>query len=295
MKFIKAAIFLCVAMSTFAQNKTSIGKRIQLRAVDLSLSSHHMGWQQMTQSEFRTLYGSELPTLQGTLQDDFYGIMFYGGRGFYNSMSSVNLGVWMDIKGRDGQKMWGNPSIRFGLSYMNRSDIFLHQASESRFPYDTVYTSYQGQTSTILIDSVNSQYLSQRFASNRLRMSMELLWRTSEFGRFTFYAGFGIGAGFSLKSSLGYSHIDNSYISPSLINQSYSNLLGSGEKRGPSTFEFRMSAVLGTEMSLGKSGIWERSCLYYEFAPTIMMSKTSGLASQNRVGFSHTLGLRFKF
>jgi hypothetical protein len=167
---------------------------------------------------------------------------------------------------------------------ISRQDQFLFETETNRYRIDTVSTFFQGQSNTTYVDSVYTQQIFHGFGSNRLLFNVDVLWRTKELGRFTFYGGFGLGAGFSLNSVLRY----NSYFNNT-------NTISQGEIKGPRVFDFRMNMVLGTEMRLGNKGFLEKTSLFYEWRPTVVMNQTSGLGAQWLMGQSHTLGFRFRF
>ena len=286
---------MLITIPVMAQNSGESLGRFTLRALELSYTSHANDRPYLSSDDFRQLYGPDLPTINASQDNIFFFPLNFSGQRIYGLQNSINLGAWLDINRKDGAAAWGSPSLRLGLSYTTRQDYLLFGTESNRYKVDSITSTFQGQTNTVYIDSVHNKQLFQSFGSNRLSLNIDLLWRTNELGRFTFYGGFGIGAGMSLNSVLMYNLSEYSYRSNENSYFNNSNTISQGEKKGPAVFDFRMNMILGTELRLGKKGFLEKTSLFYEWRPTVVMNQTSGLGAQWIMGQSHTLGLRFRF
>jgi hypothetical protein len=118
MNFIKSTILMLITLPVMAQNSGESLGRFTLRAFDLSYSAHANDRPYLSLSDFRQLYGPDLPSINAN-QDGlyFFPINLIGLRGF-GAQHSVNLSAWLDINRKDGSAAWGNPSLRLGLGFI---------------------------------------------------------------------------------------------------------------------------------------------------------------------------------
>lgn len=306
-------ILLCTAIGIVAQDNNKENKRFRLSSAEISFSQQIGNPNLLNASDFRQLYGDVLPEItpdngsfyplfvpdgqspQFFVSNGQFSTRYWsrlGGR-FYQSQVLINANISFNINKKNGVVFKGKPTLRLGLSYWNNSGANVYSTESNRFAYDTIYSA--GQISPV--DSVYTRQLSQDMRSNRLRLNACLLWRTNEFERFTFYGGFGIGAGISLKSKLNYGLYETSRLEPWPTGQeTESYLISAGERNGAMIFDLHFQTVLGTELRLGaKNNFLRKSNLFVEYTPSIFMTKTGDLPIRWNFGSMTTFGLRYKF
>ena len=302
MKKIPFLLALAIAPITMCFSQTEPNtklRRIQISSIEFSRMSYFGESSLMTVQDFQNLaLNNNLPEI------DFTGLQSMGYP-FGSRLNGFNAALGFDLYNKSGVQPWGKPILRLGLSFMNSDFNSLNYYRQDRFAYDTLYTTFQGNTSAFPVDSVAYQYKSISASANRLRLNASVLWRTNPEKRWSFYAGIGLGIGVSLSSKInvydyqGSSLEYQSSYGTSSMQGMYKSPMGFGSYesiRGRTWFDMNVFMPIGVDFRIGKKdNMWYHTHLFFEASPMIWLSKASGVQIQTNMGYSGTFGLRIKF
>ncbi len=296
MRIILLSVCLALSFASLAQSESYTKlRRMKINSVELSSSLLYGEQSFRPLTDFQNLaLNNDFPSLdmEGYNTPSYY----YG-----NIISAVNLALEFNLFNKAGEQTWGRPTFRVGLSHTWNNTSNLVFFNSNRYPYDSLYTTFQGNTTATAVDSI--RYGGRTFSanSNRIRLNAAVLWHSNPEKRWSFYMGIGIGLGASINSTLtvhqyeGYEidfgHPTSGYfLEPNYI---YSNM---ETIRGKTWFDVNLIVPLGVELKLSKKdNLFKHAHLFFEFAPTLWMNSASGIPTQYNMLYSFTNGIRIKF
>jgi hypothetical protein len=291
-QFGSIAFMFCFLVNVYGQyqNDPKHIFALKLSSFDLSTGFQSLNWDVLSVNDFQFLFAENIPGLETLNQNNSNLEMSYPNNiPLANSTRfSIGAGVSYYLRRNDGTQGWGRPVLRFGLNYTNSKELFGFASQMSRHTYDTVFTSYQDQSNSIFIDSVYSRSFDYRQKSNSLILNLDILWRTYAVRKVSVCGGFGLGVGVSLQHRLSHTLYENHYKTPWFVNEHNYNELISGDKRGPIMFNLRLNSILGFEYF-----VFEEIGLFYEYSPTMMLTKVGDLNAKWNYGHTHAIGFRF--
>jgi hypothetical protein len=304
MKIIHLLVITLLASQVIAQNNTNKKSRFSLSGFEMSSSMDKFGLISMGFEDFKTIYGNNLPEINLTGNEYFFFNTEYPHY-FYslnpnsmiriaNTRNSLYAGAIFQINKKDGSNYWGNPTLRLRLNYTGNINHSGGISESFRYDYDTMHIVFQNQNQTIEIDSVFRRGIYYGINSNRLRLQADVFWKTPEFSRFSFYGGFGIGVGTSVKSTMSYSYSESfSILKDNTITKETVTFTESENKKGPSIIDFRLNAIMGVQFRTGKKGFFEKMIVFSEFSPQLILTKIGSAPSYWNNGVINSLGLRY--
>lgn len=296
MRIILLSVGLALSFASLAQSQSNTKlRRMKINSVELSSS---------------LLYGepsfSPLTDYQNlALNNDFPSLDMEGyntpSNYYGNTINAVNLALEFNLFNKAGEQSWGRPTFRMGMSHTWNNTSNLAFFNSNRYPYDSLYTTFQGNTTVTAVDSI--RYGGRTFSanSNRIRLNAAVLWHSNPEKRWSFYMGIGIGLGASINSTLtvhqyeGYEidfgHPTSGYfLEPNYIHSSMETI------RAKTWFDVNLIVPVGAELKLSeKDNLFKHAHLFFEFAPTLWMNTASGVSIQYNMLYSFTSGIRIKF
>ena len=299
----KLALILTVILGSRAQaqepNKS--GLHLKISGVEFAHSRYFGGQHTMgLQDLINFAPNAEFTGISGSNYLDYYYSSYYRD----NSHRGILANVYFDIRKGEKPAFWGNPTFRLGISYQQGDYGLGRFTNSSTTFYDSLSSTYQGVTTMHAVDSVHSEDHSFNLASNRLRLNTSFLLRTNQSKRFSFYAGLGIGFGVSINSELRYQRSSSDFYHVSGYSGPYDlqGLLPSAVfdmnfryYRTNPIYDFTVSVPIGVAFRIGNSNeFWKHAYLFAEVAPVLSYTKYGGSKSYTNIGYSGTLGLRFK-
>ncbi len=195
---------------------------------------------------------------------------------YYNSMTrSLSFILGFDFPDH-GIKNSAKPSLNLGLSYHSSEYKELHVRHEKTKPYDTLQS---GITDNVIyLDSVTKHEFDMNYYSEQIRIDANFVYRSDPAKRFTFYAGAGINAGFSINAYSTISYEKSKYMKGSYENGSnfYSYRYFDPEVRKSENYTHKMNLggaayiPLGLDFRIGnKKSLWKELHLFIEARPGV--------------------------
>jgi hypothetical protein len=297
MRFKNIFVFGCVIASfirTFAQDAESRHLRLSISAIELGRSGYFGGEQNLSMEQM--IYFSNLPSFGLSDLNDFN----VSAHGRAISYQGWNLAATFDFTRGKYTDFWGDPGMRFGLSFHQSYIGFNNYSQEYRYAIDSLFYTYQSQTYAMAVDSIQQSFLDFGVASSRLRLNIAFLIKTDK-RRINFYCGFGLGLGASLNSSiLVYESQTTGFRERNPEGDDKQWLLNSLGRdvtesswtpyRGRMITDFTLSIPMGIDLRVvpGLS-------LFGEVAPMATLTKYSGAPRIWNMGYTGMFGLRVKF
>jgi hypothetical protein len=221
---------------------------------------------------------------------------------------SIQLGLRLNLNSKSGEKLKGNPQLRFGLSlnqgfYMQSS---YYNDGFSTF-YDSIYTTFQGNTISSPVDTFSNEYYAFSNVSNRLRFQTSILWNTNLDKRWSFYGGFGFGLGISVNSISYFNHTKNSGLR--IQENSNFNAYNSGNNHkmlnqisnsktttydAKTWYDMNLLIPLGVNFKLSNNqkSFFNHSSIFVEGSPNLWLSTVKGGKLYKNMGYSASVGLK---
>lgn len=296
MRITLLCVGLAISFVGFTQSESNTKfRRMKINSVELSTSLLYgeQSFRPLTDYQNMAL-NNDFPILD---MEGYNSASNYYG----NIIGAVNLALEFNLFNKAGVQPWGRPTFRVGMSHTWNNTSNLGFFNSNRYPYDSLYTTFQGTTTVTAVDSI--RYGGRTFSanSNRIRLNAAALWHSNPEKRWSFYMGIGIGLGASINSTLtvhqyeGYEidfgHPTSGYfLEPNYI---YSNM---ETIRGKTWFDFNLIVPVGVELKLSKKdNLFKHAHLFFEFAPTLWMNTAPGVSAQYSMLYSFTNGIRIKF
>lgn len=246
---------------------------------------------------------------QNLALDDFPEIDLTGQNTWMNTLGTMGGGFQMalnfNIRKMNGQELWGRPLLRTGFAYFSSNNSSIGYHGIERYAYDTIFTTFQGVTTTQPIDSVYYRSTSLRAQTDRIRLHASILWQTNPEKRWKAYAGIGFGLGVSMNSNInigmyeGYYFVAESSSSMMIYNdnnvQSWSDYKGEVLRAKP-WYDCNIFIPIGVDFRLGKKeNILKHVHLFLESMPMIYLQKAQAIRVQSIGAFAVSPGVRVVF
>jgi hypothetical protein len=280
--------------SSFAQEAESRHLRLCISAIELGRSGYFGGEQNLSLEQMKNFTNL---TSFGLLDLSDYNVSAHG---LAIRNQGWNLAATFDFTRGMYTDFWGDPGMRFGLSF-HQSYIGLNNYSqEYRYSMDSLFYTYQSQNNAIAVDSIRQSFVDFGVGSSRLRLNTAFLIKTDN-RRINFYAGLGLGVGASLNSTLFVYQSETTGFrerNPQVDNNQWLlNSLGRDITessltlyRGRMITDFTLSIPMGIDIKLA-TGL----SLFGEVAPLATLTKYSGAPRIWNMGYTGMFGLRVKF
>lgn len=293
----KWLVFLVVALtftwSEAQMNSTGSPKRMKFLGVDFGFSMFGGTPQDMSISEYQSLMVGN-----SVSYNDIYG---YTQSSLINTWSNsiVQLAVSFNLLDNSGNRFYGDPQIRFGLSYNNMVFSSDYYIKNYRYTIDTVFINGNANS----IDSTGRVSFFAQNTTNRLRVSTQILWQTKPKYRIFVYGGLGFSAGFSTSSYINYGYTNDGRKENFDQNGNFQNSFDSYFQTDFKMVntnpwsDYAFNLPLGFDVRLGnakKEKVWRYLHYFVEFAPTYWVSSSRGLAPKGTAGILLSWGLRFR-
>lgn len=216
-----------------------------------------------------------------------------------SSNSTAQLAVSFNLLDNSGKRFYGDPQIRFGLSYNNMLFSSDYYTKNYRYTIDTVFINGNANT----IDSTGRVSFSAQNTTNRLRVSTQILWQTKPEYRVFAYGGVGFSAGFSTSSYISYGYNNDGRKENIDQNGNFQNSFDSyfqSDYQMVNTnpwSDYAFHLPMGFDVRLGnakKEKVWRYIHYFVEVTPTYWVSSSRGLAPKGTSGFTVSWGLRFR-
>lgn len=283
-----SAIMLLVAASTFAQSDS----KPKVKISDIMIQT---GMQNF--NDFGLDLNDFLKLAPGSpwLQNDFSDYAISRSTGEHSGIFSVTVGLNFLDKDKNAYKT--NPVLRLGIFDARTSpDGVMYFKSES-FRYDTLTSSATGNQ--YFVDSVfNSEYEMQ-YSTEHIGLTASLQFSTNPENRFSFYAGAGIVAAFSVSNSTKLTKIefgnfssDDVYYTRPVYNNSDYDYESTYISNKTSTL-LSLGIPLGLDFRVARAHhFWSMIHLVYEFRPSVTMTTIPELKTYTSTGVCNTLGFK---
>jgi len=283
-----SAVMMLVAASSFAQSDSKPSVRIS----DIMIQPGMQNFNDfsLNKNDFLKLAPGSL-----WLQTDFSDYAISRSTGEYTGVFGVTVGLKFLDKEKNAYKT--NPVLRLGIFDARTSpDGVMYFKSES-FRYDTLTSSATGNQ--YFVDSVfNSEYEMQ-YSTEHIGLTASLQFSTNPENRFSFYAGAGIVAAFSVSNSTKLTKIefgnfssDDVYYTRPVYNNSDYDYESTYISNKTSTL-LSMGIPLGLDFRVARAHpFWSQIHLVYEFRPSLTMTTIPELKTYTSTGFCNTLGFK---
>lgn len=219
--------------------------------------------------------------------------------------NSFHFGLNLRINKKGGASFFGSPLLRFAVGY--NSGFYSSTTFENRetFTIDSVFVSFQGQTTAYAVDSTAIQYYGFSASSQRLRLNTSMIWRTDIEKRWSFSTGVGFGFGMGINSQVNkvitqthqiyqpFGDLTNPNTSNSLI-FSYENAIRNETiYETPRLTDLNIFLPFGVDFRIGNgSNLLRHVHLFSELSPSLLFTSFSGVTKFVHPGLMGTLGLR---
>jgi hypothetical protein len=219
---------------------------------------------------------------------DFADYYNYSGDAFFSFLLGMKI------------KNTKNPIIRMGVSYFSALNISGRLFDDEIFRLDTLNASNSGVQ--YYKDSLIYHYYDSDYTAELVHLDLSVVWYANPDSRWSFYAGAGLTAGFSLnnQTSIDYQRHTRIYIyesnNPSGTthsgsytyhdeNEIFSNNLSS---------TFSLYIPLGLDFRIGKNrAFWNNIHLFYDLRPAINFVNIPESGSYYTASFLQAMGVRF--
>ena len=184
-------LVLAIQSLTYGQEQTVPVKKVRISEFSLNSGSSTAPGIYMSVTDFRKL------APQSTLLDrDFTGFKTYSAMENKYQVFSALVGLQFRDKEKKGYNR--NPLLRVGISYFSGIELEKSLTKDTKTPIDTFYST---QNDLAYVDSVYHNGYDLRYTNNQIRLEGSLIFRTNQQLRWSWYAGIGITAGFSINAN----------------------------------------------------------------------------------------------
>ncbi len=299
MKMLFCFLLLSMVVKLQAQEHSVNQLKLQVSGVEFSRFRSFGGLHNLGIDEIR-----HLPTSSSLMGLDLSG---HTRTAYWidNRARGIHGAVNFDLKRSNGATVWGNPTLRVGMSYNRFSSGFSVYNRFNSTLVDSIAYSNQGSTVYFPVDSISYSHHQFGIMGQRLRLNTAFLLRTDQSKRWSFYAGIGLGFGASFgtflthESMTGYGYsAQTPHDFPSL-----QSLLPPGSaikdfRKYPSRpiYDLSLSFPMGFDFRLGScDNLWRHVYWFGEVSPVFSLTKYAGAQPLGSFGFSSSTGLRIKF
>jgi len=248
--------------------------------------------------DFQNLALHDFPDFDLTGQNTWVNTLGTMGGGFQMALN-------FNIQKRNGQELLGRPLLRIGFAYFSTTNSSIGYHGIERYAYDTIFTTFQGVTTTQPIDSIYYMSTSLRAHTDRIRLHTSILWQTNPEKRWKSYVGVGFGLGISMNSNIsigmyeGYYFVAESSTGMMMYNdnnvQSWSDYKGEVLRAKP-WYDLNFFIPIGVDFRLGKKqNILKNVHLFLEAMPMIFLQKAQAIRIQSTGAFAISPGVRVVF
>ncbi len=290
----KRVVFICFLIFT----------SVWLRAQDASLpriavgdfyiySGSHTGSFDMDITDFSKL-APESEVLGMDLS--YYKKNYLLQRGDGNYLS-VKLGL--NFVNKEGNEYRLNPQLQIGFTYMtnNTAQYGIHLKETQRV--DTLAS--VSTSNVVYVDSIYSSNIQTDYWSDNLLLDIALMYRTDVESRWSFFGGFGIAGGVSLKSRTDIFHTETealNFIIPG--NENEFSMQNSAEPvHTIESFSNSLNVLAFVQLPLGvnfkvakSTKFWKDLNMFYEITPLLKYWNIPEAGSYITVGIKHGIGFK---
>ncbi|MEA3448576.1 MAG: hypothetical protein U9Q98_09045 [Bacteroidota bacterium] len=303
--FITALLVTCMVAPVFSQDTTD-NAEMDKREYHFHVSNFSVSAGVYPEKLTRaTLVGFEKLAPNSALIRDIYALPDYNNAYNYYFNNDITRALVFNL-GFDfldyGIKNFAHPRLNLGLSYNKSMFKSLNIRYEDSEPYDTL--SSETTNNVVYLDSVTQHRYDMYYYSEQIRLDVNFIYRSNPAKRFSFYAGAGITAGFSINAYSTISYEQNKFVSSSSESGSYVYTYQYYEpevqKKEQFTHKINVGGSayipLGLDFRIGnKKSLWTELHLFIELRPGVNLVYIPELTTYTYGIFQGNFGVKYEW
>ena len=228
------------------------------------------------------------------LDRDFTGYD-YSGTDFGPASGLFTLGVGLNLFRHSTNATLRRSPLRIGFSFAEGSSLSSVYRRSVSAPYDTLVSTTTGEVFTY--DTTHYSYYFVHQNSQRFGLDAALLFRSRDFGRFSFYGGPGIELGVVFNARTTVEHVEGVDVRGPYAHDLFENAGHSTDAQeeydngGSAYAAFHLT--IGCDYRMGTRSIfWRHVHVFSELSPMLRVDGYPGLDKRISNTFRSTFGLR---
>ena len=214
----------------------------------------------------------------------------------YQGHGTLDMGIGLNLFRKHPGAAMQCAQLRLGVSY---SDGLLPHAAyfkENTAPYDTLVSTSTGIAYPL--DTTRREHVTLEQTSQRIGLDVSLIFRSREFGRFSFYGGAGLSAGltFNARTTVfhsAYTVIDGHYPVPYPPDLDHNTVYEEERFHQDGAAWAAIYLPIGANLVLGRTNsFWKHVNLFTECRFALRFDGVPELDSYTTLGIQSSFGLR---
>jgi len=221
----------------------------------------------------------------------------YSGYGVSGNYLTMKIGLDFKDKNNGGYKL--NPQLQIGLTYMTNNSGRASLYRNSTVRTDTLIS--VNTSNVVYVDSMYRANIHSNYSSDNLLIDLALIYRTDTEARWSFFGGFGVAGGVSIKARTDvfrHDYVSARYVVPGTSDEYWSYPNNTSEHsseffRNEMNFLVYGQLPLGVNFKVAKSTrFWKDLNLFYEITPVLKYFGVPEIGGFVSAGVKHGIGLK---